>query len=656
MRPNRLIVAMTLTLAVSACLGVRVAPVLKPAGSSGGSPIQTGYGAQPSAGSQPNNDDPYLRARTESAVVVVGENKSLLELVTSHRGPVPSNSVVWTLDDVTVASIDPLTGVLHPRKAGRVVVSVSAKGNPSLSAHLSVDVVESRSVLNILVTPEKPFLMIGETVNLKAEVLLADGQINANVTWSSSDDTVATVNRTSGQVAALRAGRVTILASYSPDPRYKGLCDLVIVTDRSQIPKTKPLLPGNVTFSPSPTNNNGPVPGPSLAPGIQDWFAPVPASTPTPSSALAPTPIPVPTPTPTPVPTPTPTSVPTPTPTPQRVFGPYVVGTYPRAIAADSTGNAWVANSSSDTVNRISANGTVSGPYAVGRLPRNIAVDGSGNAWVVNVQSNNANRISASGIVSGPFALGAGSEGAIAIDHSGSAWIAQSNSGFSNTDRVYRISSNGLVAGPFTVGLAAADTWPAIGVDSAGNAWVTNSRGNTVHRISITGVVTGPYAVGTQPVAIAVDGNGNAWVANQLSNNVHRISPTGVVSGPYSVGSMPLAIAVDGSGNAWVANRDSNTVNRISATGTISGPYAVGAGPTAIAVDSSGNAWVANYRSGTVHRISPEGTISEPYSVGSGPGVIPVAGGPCPSAIAVDGIGHVWVVNSNYNSVSKIVP
>jgi hypothetical protein len=38
-------------------------------------------------------------------------------------------------------------------------------------------------------------MVVGEEVILQADVVMADGQVNGNVAWSSSDDTLARVNR-----------------------------------------------------------------------------------------------------------------------------------------------------------------------------------------------------------------------------------------------------------------------------------------------------------------------------------------------------------------------------------------------------------------------------------------------------------------------------
>ncbi|MEB3329046.1 MAG: Ig-like domain-containing protein, partial [Candidatus Sericytochromatia bacterium] len=92
------------------------------------------------------------------------------------------------------------------------------------------------AALKVLVSPGKPVMEPEESLRLIAEVQLADGQINGNVQWSSSDDTIATVTPTTGQVKALREGRVTVVAAYALDPKVKGLAVLTIVKDKAAAP------------------------------------------------------------------------------------------------------------------------------------------------------------------------------------------------------------------------------------------------------------------------------------------------------------------------------------------------------------------------------------------------------------------------------------
>jgi hypothetical protein len=76
---------------------------------------------------------------------------------------------------------------------------------------------------------------VNESIKLLAEVRMSDGQINGNVFWSSSDDRIAKVNPTTGEVTALSEGRVTVVAAYALETGVKGLAELTIVKDKAQV-------------------------------------------------------------------------------------------------------------------------------------------------------------------------------------------------------------------------------------------------------------------------------------------------------------------------------------------------------------------------------------------------------------------------------------
>ena len=67
---------------------------------------------------------------------------------------------------------------------------------------------------SITVTPEKLALVTGKVSTLKAEVL-PENTTDKTVTWSTSDDAIATVNKTTGVVKAVSVGTATITAATS---------------------------------------------------------------------------------------------------------------------------------------------------------------------------------------------------------------------------------------------------------------------------------------------------------------------------------------------------------------------------------------------------------------------------------------------------------
>jgi hypothetical protein len=104
-------------------------------------------------------------------------------------------------------------------------------------------------------------MAVGDSVKLVAEVKLPDGTYNGNVTWSSADDTIATINPTNGTVVALQEGRVSIVAAYAPDPTARGLATLTI---GDTLPPVE--APPMVVVLPSPNVSSAAQPEPASGP------------------------------------------------------------------------------------------------------------------------------------------------------------------------------------------------------------------------------------------------------------------------------------------------------------------------------------------------------------------------------------------------------
>ncbi len=98
----------------------------------------------------------------------------------------------------------------------------------------------------------------------------------------------------------------------------------------------------------------------------------------------------------------------------------------PVAVAVDASHNAWVANQSSNTITRISADGSKIAQISCCNGASGLAVDQGGNVWVANYfgSSSEVTAVSCTGLgtdaqLGSPFAL--------AIDQSGDLWVTNSN-------------------------------------------------------------------------------------------------------------------------------------------------------------------------------------------------------------------------------------
>ena len=238
---------------------------------------------------------------------------------------------------------------------------------------------------------------------------------------------------------------------------------------------------------------------------------------------------------------------------------------YPMGVAVDRAGNVYVADSSSDTIRKVTPDGTATtlagshntdpAKIGVGRFadgngraayfhyPTGVAVDRAGNVYVADSNNKLIRKITKSGDVT----TLAGAKG-ISESVDGDARSARFNSPF------------------------------GVAMDDEGNLYVTDNA--TVRKIDPRGTVStlagsageigttdgvGSTARFQNPKGIAVDSKGNVYVTDDGNKNIRKITPTGVVKtlrDPHrdSPFIRPVAVAADDKGNLYVADADSFSI------------------------------------------------------------------------------------------------
>lgn len=89
---------------------------------------------------------------------------------------------------------------------------------------------DNRSKVEWYKKDDKTIVMkIGSQADIIGTAILKDNTKSSNVTWSSSDNTIAIVNN--GKVTANKIGTTTILAVSNIDSNYKGLLNIEVVND-----------------------------------------------------------------------------------------------------------------------------------------------------------------------------------------------------------------------------------------------------------------------------------------------------------------------------------------------------------------------------------------------------------------------------------------
>ena len=138
-----------------------------------------------------------------TAALTVGDTTTLKATVTPDNAT--DKTVTWTSSDETVATVK--DGVVTAVKAGTATITAKA-GDKTATCTVTV---KDKVVAVEKVTLDKTSaeLTVGDTTTLKATVT-PDNATDKTVTWTSSDETVATVK--DGVVTAVKAGTATITA------------------------------------------------------------------------------------------------------------------------------------------------------------------------------------------------------------------------------------------------------------------------------------------------------------------------------------------------------------------------------------------------------------------------------------------------------------
>ena len=149
----------------------------------------------------------------------------------------------WQSSDSTVAALS-TSGMLTSYKAGTVSASASQNG---VSGSMTITV--NQAALSSIVISGNASLAAGQSEQLAAQGTYSDSSsqtITGQVTWQSSDVTVATVN-SAGLLTSLKAGAVTITATMSSVSGTAGVTVTSAVLTGINVGATSPSIASGVT-------------------------------------------------------------------------------------------------------------------------------------------------------------------------------------------------------------------------------------------------------------------------------------------------------------------------------------------------------------------------------------------------------------------------
>jgi YDG domain len=246
----------------------------------------------------------------------------------------------------------------------------------------------------------------------------------------------------------------------------------------------------------------------------------------------------------------------------------------PNGLIFDGSGNLYVSNNGTDTINKVTASGAISA-YATNSLiqnPNAMAFDNAGNLFVACAGNNSIIKITPAGVVSTFYtAFGLASAG-LAFGSNGNLYAATGNS-------IIELTPSAVVSTfvNTTQGLSGPGS---MAFDSGGNLFVINQQSQSVSKITPNGVVSNFLqaaaflnTVGSPGDALALtfDASGNLYVpVNDINNSVVMVTPAGIIRVviPYFPNGGRLVhtigLVVDGSGGVYSTDSSAGMIDKIS--------------------------------------------------------------------------------------------
>ncbi len=120
--------------------------------------------------------------------------------------------VRWSTSNESIATIDPVSGVLSTHDFGEVTIYATSMIDGSLIAEYTLTV-RMDDMVSISTDGNPSNLIVGDDITLVANTLPT---LDVDVTWTTSDPTIATVDE-NGVVTTLKEGVVEITATYTAD-------------------------------------------------------------------------------------------------------------------------------------------------------------------------------------------------------------------------------------------------------------------------------------------------------------------------------------------------------------------------------------------------------------------------------------------------------
>ena len=146
-----------------------------------------------------------------SATLTEGDSTTLVATVLPEN-TTDGNSIKWSSSNVAVATVD-LMGKVTAKSAGTAIITATSENGKTASCTVTVEK-KLIPITEVLIDKSSATLTEGDSTTLTATVLPENTTDRKDISWSSSNNDIATVD-TIGHVEAKQAGTVIITATSS---------------------------------------------------------------------------------------------------------------------------------------------------------------------------------------------------------------------------------------------------------------------------------------------------------------------------------------------------------------------------------------------------------------------------------------------------------
>ena len=167
---------------------------------------------------------PVESVTLDKTEVTLQDSEPFMLSVTVLPEDATDKTVVWSISDERIVKSNG-DGSFQCMNEGEAVITATA-GEVSATCTVTVTPLSMYSPVECLTLDKKTLsLKVGATAELTAAVAPIDAE-DMSVTWTSSDETVATVEE--GKVKAVKEGKATVTAVSVSDPEVKDDCEVTV--------------------------------------------------------------------------------------------------------------------------------------------------------------------------------------------------------------------------------------------------------------------------------------------------------------------------------------------------------------------------------------------------------------------------------------------